>query len=417
MIEAKNSAPSRAWGWGACLALLTVVASGSFALGCRKSAAQRQHDHVGHAKFRRDRTTTRSPTRTTPTTRSEKPTAPSTRPTMPALSRGLAPLPRGVQRGICYAHNWQGGGVRGYGSAASLASKRELWALGVRWISLTPFGWQPSLTSREVHLAPSHRAGENDRRIEREIRQARQLGLKVQLKPHIWVRRGAWRGAIQPAGVDGWQSWFASYRRFILHYARLAERLKVDAFVVGVEFKSSSRSQRVEWEKTIAAVRAVYRGPLTYAANWDEVATIEFWDKLDWIGVQFFPPLTTKLEPSDAELLAAVKRHLARYRRVSKRFGKPLLFTEVGYKSVHGTAIRPWDWPENLADSMRRYDARAQAQAFRAFFLGLRDVEKLAGVFVWKWFSDVDTDEEGRLGFSPRGKIASQVIRAVFDGR
>lgn len=127
--------------------------------------------------------------------------------------------------------------------------------------------------------------------------------------------------------------------------------------------------------------------------------------------------MTTRLEPGDAELLAAVRRHLARYRRVSARLKKPLLFTEVGFKSVRGTAIRPWDWPEHLEPGMRRYDEAAQAQAFRAFFLGLRDVERLAGVFVWKWFSDMETDEEGRLGFSPRGKRAAQVIASAFRRR
>lgn len=30
---------------------------------------------------------------------------------------------------------------------------------------------------------------------------------------------------------------------------------------------------------------------------------------------------------------------------VQRRAHKPVIFTEVGFKSIRGTSVRPWEWP------------------------------------------------------------------------
>ena len=51
-----------------------------------------------------------------------------------------------------------------------------------------------------------------------------------------------------------------------------------------------------EWRKLIARVRQHYRGPLTYAANFDQYNTVGFWDALDVVGVNAYFPLRDRLE-------------------------------------------------------------------------------------------------------------------------
>lgn len=327
----------------------------------------------------------------------------------------IAPLPEATQRGVCLAHNWQLGGINGYGSDDSLESKKELVRLGVRWVSLTPFAWQKSVTSARVGYDPEMVAGENDDRLTREIQQARQLGLKVMLKPHIWINHSEWRGHIEPDPAEGgWDTWFATYSAFILHHARLAEEHQVDAFVIGVELASSSRSQRARWVALIDAARAAYSGPITYAANWNEAEQVVFWDKLDWIGVQFFAPLTDQLDPSYAELEAGVERQLRGYEALSVQHDKPVVFTEFGFKAIRATALSPGTWPEHLPDEAKRYDERSQALAYAAVLNVAAQKPWLRGLYVWKWFTDVDTDEEGPLGFSPRRREAARVLSRAF---
>ena len=86
---------------------------------------------------------------------------------------------------------------------------------------------------------------------------ARALGIKTLLKPHLWVRHGAWPGDIAMGTGDAWKAWFASYEAFILHYARLAEANGFEALAVGTEMaKASARTE--DWKRIIARVREVY---------------------------------------------------------------------------------------------------------------------------------------------------------------
>jgi hypothetical protein len=355
---------------------------------------------------------------TTATTRSKASASiialPANRPRKLPATLLVKPLPRTFIRGACYAHNWQYGGLKGYGSSASLSSKKELKQMGIGWVSLTPFGWQRDLTSTQIHYRTAFGAGETDSRLLREIKQARRLKMKVMVKPHIWISYSKWRGHIKPAGKDGWKRWFASYEKFILHYARLSQKAKADSFVFGVELVTASKRNRTLWLTLIQKLRKVFKGKLVYAANWDEVFHVVFWDKVDVIGVQFFAPLSKQLQPTYSDLVKGVKGHFARYRKVSRKYKKPVVLTEVGYRSTAFSWINPAAWPEHLKPSERRFEQVGQAAAYAAVMEVARSADFLQGLFIWKWFTDVNTREEGRVGFSPRKKLAQKVLRAAF---
>lgn len=329
---------------------------------------------------------------------------------------GVSQLSSTAQRGICFAHNYQDEGARGYGSDVSRASLNELAALGVTWVSLTPFGFMDSASSAEVHHVGAMRAGETDARMRAEIAAAREAGLSVLLKPHLWIRGGVFLGDIDPGSDAGWRAWFTSYREWIVGYARLAEELHVPLLAIGVEFGSSSASREPDWRALIASVRAVYHGELVYAANWDEVSSVPFWDALDYVGVQFYPPLATRLDEPAEMLARRLATHLDALGALSARVGRPVLLTEVGYKSVRGTALRPHEWPEH----MRHQPAASEAEQALCYQLLLNAVAErpfIRGVYWWKWFSDPDSSEEGPDGFSPRSKQAEAVLRAAFSPR
>lgn len=329
---------------------------------------------------------------------------------------GVLPVSPSVQRGVCFAHNYQSGGARGYGSEVSRASLGELSALGVTWVSLTPFGFMDGPAATEVRHVGAMRAGETDARMRAEIAAARDAGLSVLLKPHLWIRGGVFLGDIDPGSEAGWRAWFHSYQEWIVRYARLAQELGVPLLAVGVEFGSSSGSREADWRAVIAAVRAVYEGELVYAANWDEVGSVPFWDALDYVGVQFYPPLATRLDESPEAVTRRVATHLDALGALSTRVDRPVLLTEVGYKSVRGTALRPHEWPEHMQHTPEPSEAE-QALCYRLLLNAVAERPFIRGVYWWKWFSDPDAQEEGPNGFSPRGKLAEAVLRAAYSPR
>ena len=87
--------------------------------------------------------------------------------------------------------------------------------------------------------------------------------------------------------------------------------------------------------------------------------------------------------------------------------------TEVGYKSIRETLVNPHEWPERHGQPA--VDQEAQAVAYQRLFVALADRPRIAGVYLWKWFTDPDTDEEGPDGFSARGKLAEAVVRSAYS--
>ncbi len=314
------------------------------------------------------------------------------------------------QRGVCYAHVWRGGGDVGYGSPTSQKTLERLKKLGVDWISLTPFGFMESTRAVEIRVAGGH-GGESDERMRLEVAHAHALGVKVALKPHLWIRHGEWQGDLQFASDDAWRAWFKSYRAFILRYAELAERDHYDMLVIGTELKSATACDPECWRALIAELRAVYHGPMTYAANWDEAERVPFWSALDFIGVDAYAPIATRSGAKEPELCLAWTQLARSLEALSKRTGKRVILTELGYRATRDAAMAPATWPES--DQHPQFDGAHQASCFRAAFSTLWGQRWLAGVYVWKWFTD-SRDEQGPTDFSPADKPAEAVIGEYY---
>ena len=305
-------------------------------------------------------------------------------------------------RGVC----WEGAGrIEG----SRLDPLREL---GVDWISQTPFGWMRAIDSPEIRFGSSRVLwGESDEGLVRTAALARERGIRTLLKPHLWVHHAAWPGEIQMRTEQDWASWFEQYERFILHYARLAERQGFEALAVGTELGGTTSRER-EWRGIIARVRDVYRGRLTYCANWHgEPERIAFWDALDFIGIQAYYPLAEGPAPTAEAIRRAWEPITAGLAALASRTGRPIVFTEVGYRSQDGALARPWEW-----DTEGTVNLALQQQAFTALLDALWGRPWFGGTFVWKWHPVPPAAASASRDFTPQGKPALEVIRAAYGG-
>jgi len=285
----------------------------------------------------------------------------------------------------------------------------------VNWIVQTPFGWQRGIDSPSIRMATSGGVlwGETDEGLAVTTKLARDRGIRTLLKPHIWVSGGGWRGEIRMADAAQWTEWFASYRRLILHYARFAQEHGIEALCIGTELRSTVDGHQDQWRRIIGEVRAVYDGKLTYAANWyAEFEEIEFWDELDYIGIQAYFPLSEEKAPSLDDLLAGWRGPLRQIEKVRKKFDKPVLFTEVGYRSIAGAASKPWEWPRRgeAVDA----DRELQARCYEAFFRTFWERPWVAGVYWWKWFPTEHFTGGPAEGFTPQNKPAQDVMAGWY---
>jgi hypothetical protein len=236
------------------------------------------------------------------------------------------------------------------------------------------------------------------------------------LKPHIWV--GGYdeaqdRSDIGFATEAEWAEWEAAYRGFLMLYARLAADVDADVLVLGTELTRAATERPDFWRQLASEARSVYDGDLTYAANWHEAyKQIRFWDALDYVGVQAYFPLTDAEDPSLAALRKGWRPHEAALAEVHERTGRPVLLTEVGYRSAAGAAAAPWTWPER--DETAAPDSALQTRCYRAFLSTVGRAPWVKGGIIWKWHPP--SEVEGPTAFTPQGKPAEQVLRRWFTG-
>ena len=318
--------------------------------------------------------------------------------------RGWRPAD-GFQSGVCLAHSVSL--ESGYLSAAAGEELRVLRRMGAGWVSLTPFGYLPSLSTPEIR--PSAEGGVNEETDESIVdagRRARALGMRVWLKPHLWTR--GWIGELQFT-PSGWSEFFARYREFILHHAIIAEREGFDGLMVGHELVSASLGFPDRWRALIGDVRRVYRGTLSYGANWgDEVKGIAFWDALDMVSVSFYEPLAEAKTASVDALRAGAEKALAGLRAIGARTGKPVLLSEVGYAPMDEAPLRPWE------ERRGRIDLETQRACYEALIAALEGETWVAGAFFWKWYTSAERGGPQDPSFTPRGKPAELVMRRAF---
>ena len=285
-----------------------------------------------------------------------------------------------------------------YASAGARQVLRTLRAHGADAVALVPYGGM-QLGSPEVRGFGQH-SWESDEGLRELSRLAHAIGMKVMLKPGIWIRGGHFGGDIQFDSPADREKWFGNYGRFIERYAKLAAEIHADLFCVGGEFVRMSRYDR-EWRNIIASVRRVYPGPVTYAANFgDEFETIKIWDALDYIGLQEYYPL-----PDDLSTAALIQKVEA----VQQRFHKPIIFTEVGFPSVPGGNRHPWQ------DGRRgKADAQLQARCYQAIFQAFYRKPWFEGMYWWKVGSN-SFGGPNDTSLTPWGKPAMQVVREWYQ--
>jgi hypothetical protein len=176
--------------------------------------------------------------------------------------------------------------------------------------------------------------------------------------------------------------------------------------VVGTEMETLSGDE-AHWRALISEVRQHFHGELTYAANYDEFARVPFWDALDYIGIDAYWSLSDASDPAPppAALAAAwtTRGYLAQIAAVARRTGKRVLFTEIGYRGIHSTAVHPNDW---RADD--ETDLTAQANAYSAFYAAVADQPWMAGVYWW----GIEADSWWVKNYDPSGKPAEDVMAA-----
>ncbi|MFA6427697.1 MAG: hypothetical protein WCW16_04640 [Candidatus Magasanikbacteria bacterium] len=244
--------------------------------------------------------------------------------------------------------------------------------------------------------------------------------MAVNIKIHLESDDGQWRANINPGDRA---RWFANYKTVLGHYASLAQSNNVEEMTIGAELINMSAdnangSNTQNWRDLIAYTRTVFSGKLTYSANWgaqgqwvDEKNRIKFWDALDYVGISAYFPLTTNdtsVQSYTQKWDVINKNDIANLRNA---YNKPILFTEVGYRSMNWAQWEPFNYWAGGG-----FDEGNQSRLYEALFSYWNNYDYMVGVQLWDWNSNPNAGGQGDMDFTPQNKLAETTMRTWFAG-
>jgi ppGpp synthetase/RelA/SpoT-type nucleotidyltranferase len=288
----------------------------------------------------------------------------------------------------------------------------EVLLVNANHAAVMPFGFIRDINSPEIiHNTERQWFGETKNGAKQYIEQLHKNGVQVMVKPQIWISKGLFTGTLTMKSAEEWEALEKSYDNFILTYADLAEETNAELLCIGTELEQFVKHRPEYWKKLIQKIRKVYKGKLTYAANWDEYTRTTFWEDLDYIGIDAYFPLSDKKTPTVEQLQKGWQPWKDKIALLSKEKGKSVLFTEFGYRSMDFTGKKPW-----LVDrNDEKVNLEAQVNATKAIFTEFWTEDWFAGGYVWKWFINHENaggNNDNR--FTPQNKPAQQVITEYY---
>lgn len=192
------------------------------------------------------------------------------------------------------------------------------------------------------------------------IADAERARLYVSIRPllsefQIGGNRTTWR----PGNL---RAWFASYRRFLLPYAWMAQSRKVGMFFVGAEFQRFGRSPL--WNSLDRALARVFHGRLAYSSNGPEQLARSTGGRAARKTFDAYPPMNPPF--------------LRGWKAYDRRLPRRTILTELNIGAWDGAWRAPWQ----IRLQHRRFNPRVQARWFTAVCQAAR-ATRLRGIYFW----------------------------------
>lgn len=289
---------------------------------------------------------------------------------------------------------------------------KELTKINANYIALTPYLLMKEGSPEIYYEIEGNYWGDYRINMKKIVSDAQESGLKIMLKPHIFVENVGWAGTLNFNTKD-WYKWKVNFAKKMLIFAQFAEENNIDILCVGVELKSATQNDSPFFTELIKRIRKIYKGKLTYAANWDNYQNISFWKELDYIGIDGYFPISTKKSPSKQDIEKGWNKIIPKLERFSKAQQKSIIFTEFGYRSCDYALGRQWEIEQNKNIPINYSN---QNNGYEVFFEKVYNQKFIAGGFIWKWYCNA-SELKGikQNNYSPQGKPVEKIIQKWYS--
>ncbi|MCB9062552.1 MAG: hypothetical protein H6622_13600 [Halobacteriovoraceae bacterium] len=178
------------------------------------------------------------------------------------------------------------------------------------------------------------------------ITESKNKNYPVNIRTYIDLENGSWRCNWNPSNKK------KAFEKLLEMYSNMARKLetqKVEMWTIGAELcKMTSPQFSAFWLKIIEEIRTKYKGKIVYAPNFtesfEEYKYIEFLNKVDIIGVDYYPSFKSTKEPTEKVLRKFHHRMFLEYLKNIASIGRPIYISEIGIPVEEGGFEKPYAW-------------------------------------------------------------------------
>lgn len=319
-----------------------------------------------------------------------------------------------MDRLFCKGYTWgffSGSGV--YDTEEAMRSMERLHSNGLDWICIPVNVFQESYTSTLMH--PVFGRTQTDREVIFAIEYAKKLGMKVCLKPMVDCLDGVWRARIhfpEEGRINYNGIWFNNYTAFMLHYAKIAEETGCEMLCTGCEMDGMDVNTE-RCIELIGRVREVYHGLVMHNINHGDELKYPWLGAVDVIGISGYYRLTDGKDVSIDRMLESWERVKSRLIEAHEKYGKPVMFAEIGMRNEHGCSMYPYDFKDRPHVPL---DEDEQADFYESALRSFGKEEWFSGFFWWDWKAKLTPDDKihENRDFTIYGKKAEGVLKKYY---
>ncbi len=244
----------------------------------------------------------------------------------------------------------------------------------------------------------------NDEIFLEEVKAYKQEGLKVMIGPQICCNTLNTKNK----SIGWWQAYFNETEKFLVHFAKLAQREDADAFFYAIpswEIEQAPMQIDIEkeWRKIFSSIREVFDGEVgqmiwilgpEISASPQPIPNSDFvkWgDELDFFIVATEFPLSDKDNPTDEELKNKAIAVLDGVKEFYDKFQKPIIIRN-GYFNVKYSwkgqsfyqidSVQGFSDPESkINNSVYEFNTFDQARTINAYFQAIAERPWVIGYF------------------------------------
>ncbi len=303
-----------------------------------------------------------------------------------------------------------------FGSANTQQSLRNLKAMGANYVAFMIPYTQSNTSSSDIGTRWNT---PTDSSLISAINYAHSIGLKVNLTVHLETNNGDWRATIN---ANDRNTWFSKYGAILNHLGDIGKQTGVEEICIGTELISmstftSNSDNTARWTTMIQNLRTHFNGLLTYGANWgsgsfaEEPPHVGFWGSLDLIGISAYYELAPGQNNPSVDALKSSwdSWNSSKIKPLFDQYHKPILFTEIGYKSIDNAHSAPWDSGKGGNTNMQE-----QVNDYNALMGYWNNYSYMAGIQIWDWKTNPNYGGTSNSDYSPQNKPAQDTIKQWF---